>query len=101
MPYKAHLFSNQDWFDLLDAIDDALEKTYPTLRDKDAACSEARTLLNKLSRLAWQCTVCGKIYVENDQRALQQFAPVTEPGDLRLFSSKSHKEDSGPMEPSP
>lgn len=35
LPYKAHVISDQDWFNFLDTIDDAIEKTGPTPEDKE------------------------------------------------------------------
>lgn len=88
LPTKAHLVSDVDWWELLDAIDEAIEKSGPSPGEKEAACHTVRALLSRLTRLAWQCAACGRLYVDNAEYELQRFVPGGAEVDRRLFWSK-------------
>ena len=85
--HKAHFIPDQDWLQLLDSIDEAIEKSGPAPTAKAAACMQVRSLLGQLARRAWQCRTCGSIYIEDQQRTLQRLLPTTEPGPHVLFRS--------------
>jgi hypothetical protein len=61
LPHKAHFIPDQDWFDVLDAIYDAIENSGPSAKQKEAACLRVRQLIGTLSRSAWQCRTCGRV----------------------------------------
>ncbi|MBV8072530.1 MAG: hypothetical protein JO270_21690, partial [Acidobacteriaceae bacterium] len=42
LPHKAHFVPDQDWFDVLGAIDDAIEKSGPSAKEKEEACMKVR-----------------------------------------------------------
>ncbi len=37
LSYKAYLVSDQDWFNFIEEIDEAIEKSGPTTKDKESA----------------------------------------------------------------
>ncbi len=75
LPNKGRWIADQDWFHLLDAIDAAIETSGPHANQKEAACMNIRHRLCTMSRSAWQCHVCGRIYVEDRDRGLRPFTP--------------------------
>lgn len=48
LSYKGYLMSDQDQFDLLDEIDDAIEKSGPSSTDKEEAAVRIRSLIKRL-----------------------------------------------------
>jgi hypothetical protein len=79
-PNLGHLIPDQDWFRLLDAIDAAIEGHHPTAKDKEAACMGLRYLIGDISRRIWQCSECGRLWINDRERRRQEFAPTTEAG---------------------
>ena len=73
LPFKAHMISDQDWFDFLDAIDNAVEKSGPTSKEKELALMNVRILAGILSKSIYQCTLCGRLFVENENHELETF----------------------------
>lgn len=69
IPYKAHLIADQDWHDFADSA----EKTGQI----DAS----------LVRQCYQCTACGRLYVDDADRVLHVFVPEA-PGHAILGSRK-------------
>lgn len=85
---KAHVIPDQNWPQLLEAIDKAIERSRPAPAAKEAACMQIRSLINRLSRQAWQCHSCGSIYIEDQQRSLQRLLPAADPASCELFRSR-------------
>ena len=85
LPYKAHFISDQVWFELLDAMDEAIERSGPTAEAKEAASMNLRTLIGDLSRCAWQCTNCGRLYLDDHQYNLKVFVPEKADFSRELF----------------
>lgn len=75
LPHKAHFIPDQEWFNVLDAIDEAIEKSGPSAKEKEAACMRIRSLLRALARSAWQCSACGCIYADDQDRKLHLLIP--------------------------
>jgi hypothetical protein len=73
LPHKAHVVADQDWFDLLDAIDDAVERSGPTPLEKADACMRVRRMICELTRSAYQCSACGRLCVEKGATDLSWF----------------------------
>jgi len=73
LPYKAHMISDQDWFDFLDAVDYAIEKSGPTSKEKESSLMGIRRLAIKLTRFIYQCASCGRLFIENENHELETF----------------------------
>jgi hypothetical protein len=65
--YKGHMISDQDLFDLLDAIDEAVEKSGPEPKDKEKALMRVRFLFSDMAQIFYQCMSCGRLFSENDE----------------------------------
>jgi hypothetical protein len=59
--YAAHLIPDQDWDLFWGAIEDAIEKSGPSERDKADACIAAR---GYRARMLWQCFKCSALYLK-------------------------------------
>lgn len=89
LSYKAHLISDQDWFDFLEEIDEAIEKSGPTPKDKEIACMKIRSLSSKLYKRVYQCKNCGNIFFNNNSPQLEMFRSHKDnPNKTLLESSK-------------
>ncbi|WP_163855513.1 hypothetical protein [Paenibacillus elgii] len=89
LPYKGHLISDQDWFDFLDAIDRAIEKSGPTEKDKERAAMSIRRMAVHLTKLIYQCTSCGLLYVTNEEEELETFQK-SEPFEEKSILASAH-----------
>ena len=76
LPTKAHVIADQEWFRVLDTIDAAIERTKSTARARELACHRVRRLLSEITRLAWQCSTCGRLFLDDANRSLREFVPV-------------------------
>ncbi len=75
LPGKAHIVPDASLFPLMDAFDEILLKRCATQDEREAACTELRRLLIKATRPAWQCAHCGRLYIDDDARQLNVYAP--------------------------
>lgn len=89
--HKAHVIADQDWFAMLDALDEAIEATSPAAIAREAACMHVRALLGKLSRPAWQCAACGRVHLHDAGDSLHSFTPEHQSKEVRLFSGRASR----------
>jgi hypothetical protein len=83
LSYAAHLIPDEGhWDEFWGAIDDAVEKSGPSAREKDAACLALRRYH---FRMAWQCPVCGSLYIEDSVRKPHRFVPESPETPRRLL----------------
>lgn len=75
LAHKAHVIPDASWFPLMDAVDDILLNRCVTATQRDAACTRLRALLSKAARHGWQCQACGRLYMDDGQRALSSYVP--------------------------
>lgn len=71
---KGHLIPDKLWNEFWENVDDAIEKSGPTVKEKEAACMKLRYL--KVSRLMWQYPECGKLYIADENGNLNSYMPV-------------------------
>lgn len=87
LPYKAHVISNQDWFNFLDEIDDAIEKAGSTPEDKERALMRIRSLAVNLSKSVYQCNECGNVFFYRNPPQLEMFRCCSDNPNKELFKS--------------
>ncbi len=75
--YKAHYISDQDWFEVLDEIDNAIMNT---CADKKEVCNKVFSFISKRSKNIYQCTACGRLFIDDNDRNLNEFTPVKNMG---------------------
>lgn len=74
------------WFDLLDAIDDAIDGAGSTKAARESAQMAVRYRLAEVTRRAWQCRSCGRLFVDDARRDLQTFVPADPQTSRSLFA---------------
>ncbi|NOU71292.1 hypothetical protein GC098_07630 [Paenibacillus sp. LMG 31458] len=77
--------SDQDWFDFLDEIDSAIEKSGPSEIDKEKALMKIRTLSSNLTKKVYQCNKCGIVFINNNR--LEVFRPSSDSVNKKLLRS--------------
>ncbi|KRE55893.1 hypothetical protein [Paenibacillus sp. Soil750] len=70
---KGYIISDQDFFDFLDAVDNAIEKSGPTAKDKERAVMSIRYLIGELQKTVYQCFTCGRMYINAKENGLKEF----------------------------
>jgi hypothetical protein len=71
--YKGHLISDTQWFDFWDSIDEAIERSGNSKKEKEAACMQLRK--QPFFRTLWECMHCGKLYIEGGNGDLIAYSP--------------------------
>lgn len=86
--YKASFVADQDYFDLLDEIERHIHTLAATLRNTSAKDPAATSIVNQTTfnvsktlrtfarRKIYQCTACGRLFVDDVQFASQVFVPA-------------------------
>jgi len=88
LSYKAHLISDQDWFDFLDKIDDVVEKSGPSQKDKENALMQISSLAVNMTKLVYLCKKCGNIFFDDDNGGLlEMYKPCSENVNTKLLES--------------
>lgn len=89
LPNKAHLIPDQEWFATLDAIDhDVIDALADRRIDREVAYMQARKILLKRVRMMWQCSQCGRIYIDDQQHELRCFVPQEAQADTEVLRSQ-------------
>jgi hypothetical protein len=81
--YAAHVLPDQSYDEFSGLVDDAIEKSGPTPRDKADACMAWRHFRMPM---AWQCPTCGSLFVEAADGGLHRFTPASVDASRRLFA---------------
>ncbi|KRF03366.1 hypothetical protein ASG89_23275 [Paenibacillus sp. Soil766] len=58
---KGYIISDQDFFDFLEGVDNAIEKSGQKAKDKERAIMSIRYLIGELQRTIYQCFTCGRM----------------------------------------
>lgn len=69
LPFKAHIIGDHDYYNLLDAIDEAIESKES---NREALCMKVRRLFP--SRTAFECCVCGRLYFDDKDGNLVEYS---------------------------
>lgn len=60
---KGYLISDTQWFDFWNDIDNAIEKSGESKKEKEEACMQLRN--QNIFKNLWECTSCGKLYIDD------------------------------------
>lgn len=71
--YKARYISDQDWFDVLNNIDFNIQNLEP---NREKLCWNNQNYLFNKTKCIYQCTECGRLYIEDNNRELREFIPA-------------------------
>ncbi len=81
--YKAHLITDEKWWVLWNDVDDAIENSGPTRKDKETACMDLRS--RNYSCVVYQCPECGRVHIPNAADDLVSFSPESKSTSKHLF----------------
>jgi hypothetical protein len=87
LPYKGYVVSDMDWFDFLETIDYAIEKSGPSVENKEKALMDVRSLAAKLFRSIYQCKNCGRLFISKEKGKLETFTMSTPFDGSEIFRS--------------
>ena len=65
---KGYIISDTQWFDFWDEIDEAIEKSSLTKKENKKESIQLR--LQNTFRNVWECTNCGKLFIEGNGNEL-------------------------------
>ena len=83
LPYKGHVIADQNLHSIKDLIDYSIEKSGPSVEEKETACMNVRN--NFTTRFIWQCQECSRLYLDNKKNELVCFTPEdSESNDILL-----------------
>jgi len=82
---KAHLIPDKKWGEFWNDIDDAIEKTDPSQKAKEAACMRLRT--SDYARVVYACSDCGRIYINDSNGHLHGYRPEGETINLTILDN--------------
>jgi hypothetical protein len=101
LPFKGHLIPDQEWFATYDAIDDQVINPIADGRlRREVAYRLARTIISRPAREMWQCTACGRLYIDDFRGRLRCFLPEHENPDFEVLRSRAKPaEQVAPPEP--
>ncbi len=77
LPWKANLLPDQEWFAVLDMMDDIIEKVASGGMAAEAGMMALRGAHGSATRTAWQCAHCGRLMVEDHDHQIHQYVPAT------------------------
>ncbi len=70
---KGYIISDTQWFNFWNSIDDAIEHSGPSAKEKEEACMQLRKL--RLFKMAWECQNCGKLFINDPYGDLLTYSP--------------------------
>jgi len=79
--HKAHLIPDKKWNSFWNDIDDAIEKSDPSQKAKEAACMRLRA--NDYARIVYECINCCRIYINDTNGHLHSYLPEEALGQLK------------------
>lgn len=88
LPYKARFIADEEWFDFWENIDRAIVNLK---EEKEKLLMNVRQSgIGKFFN-AYQCSKCGKLFIENRNHELQEFSPVESKDDVQkeIFKRKT------------
>ena len=88
LPTKGHLIADEEWFSVYDAIDDEVVDPVSTGKmTAEEAHMKSRRILSSRSWLMWQCSTCGRLYIDDLNGKLQCYVPEHPETDRQVLRS--------------
>ena len=79
LPQKGHLIPDQEWFGTYDMTRWTTEMIVPLIDGRDRQGRKrshvSRRVISRASRLMYQCSVCGRLYIDDRQGVLHCYVP--------------------------
>ena len=84
--FVAHYITDQKYDEFSEIIDDAIEKSGPSPREKEEACMKWREF--RMPQI-WQCYSCGNLYLEDQTRKRYLYKPESSETPKRIFKRET------------
>lgn len=95
LPQKGHLIPDQEWFATYDAMDD--EVIVPLAKgviDKEKAFRLSRAVISRASRLMYQCSICGRLYIDDKRGSgLHCYVPSDDTTSKEILRSRDTRSE--------
>ena len=76
VPANGHLIRDQEWFNVYDGGDDeVVDSVAAGKMTAEDVYMKSRQIISPRSRLMWQCSTCGRLYVDDINGELQCYVP--------------------------
>ena len=96
LPHKGHLIPDQEWFATYDGIDaEVIDALADGQLSREEAYHESRRIIGRSARMMWQCSACGRLYIDGLDRRLRCFVPEGEPFDREVLRSRPRPTEPG------
>jgi hypothetical protein len=89
---KARYIPDARWNEFWIAVDNAIENSGPSIKDKDRACMELRQM--RAFRAMHQCINCGALQIEGQDNTLHEFSAKRGTKEKTLFDIDGRTKDS-------
>jgi hypothetical protein len=86
--YKAHYITDQDWGVLLDGVDHVIDDVAISKKD---AVNKILDFISLVHRSIYQCTYCGRVYLDDVNNQLHGYVPRNEETSKELFWRRPHQ----------
>ncbi len=89
VPHKASFIPDQDLFSVFESIEKEIVYRLATGElSKDDAYWKLRVIINKASRLMYQCRECGRLYLDDRAGTLHNYLPADEGTHREILRSR-------------
>ncbi|SFI39638.1 ubiquitin family protein [Planctomicrobium piriforme] len=75
LPQKAHVIPDQNWNQTWEQIDKVLRHLAGRKTSEEAAAMQLRRIVSRVTRIAYQCPDCGRLYLNDEQGKLHSYVP--------------------------
>lgn len=90
--HKAHLTPDQSVFEVMDGIDsEVIDPVSSNDLAPEKAYMVSRRIIACPTRLMWQCTECGRLYINGLDGELHCFVPESDRTDRRILRGRVGK----------
>jgi len=86
LPHKGYFIPDKEWFNFLDSIDEAVEKPGSS-SENESELMKLREMAGRISKIAYQCTNCGRLYLSDSNGELIDFKLASDSGIYSIFDN--------------
>jgi hypothetical protein len=92
LPHKGHVIPDQAWLATLDALDEqVVDPLAAGSIGTERAYHASRSILVGAARLMYQCSACGRLYIDDRRGKLQCFVPATPETERQVLRGRDGK----------
>jgi len=94
LPHKGHFIPDQEWFATYDGMDN--EVIVPLTEgaiDMEKAFHLSRRVISRASRLMYQCSECGRLYMDDNSGVLHCYVPSDDATSKEILRSRGTRSE--------